>query len=88
MIQKVVRFQISIIRCLSYEWDRIRSKSGRSCRDHFYFGDDEIEVYNHITLNFMITTYIKKVTRHDGSRVETEWYLPNWFGKLLVWYLR
>lgn len=76
------------IRCLSYEWDRIRSKSDRSCRDHFYFGDDEIEVYNHITLNFMITTYVKKVTRADGSRVETEWYLPNWFGKLLVWCLR
>lgn len=76
------------IRCLTYEWDRIRSKSDRSCRDHFYFGDDEIEVYNHITLNFMITTYVKKVTRPDGSRVETEWELPNWFGKLLVWCLR
>ena len=76
------------IRCLTYEWDRIRSKSERSCRDHFYFGDDVIEVYNHITLNFMFTTYVKKVTRPDGSRVETEWYLPNWFGKLLVWCLR
>lgn len=76
------------IRCLSYEWDRIRSKSNRSCRDYFYFGDDVIEVYNHITLNFMFTTYVKKVTRSDGSRVETEWYLPNWFGKLLVWCLR
>lgn len=76
------------IRCLTYDWDRIRSRSDRSCRDHFYFGDDVIEVYNHITLNFMFTTYIKKVTRPDGSRVETEWYLPNWFGKLLVWWLR
>lgn len=76
------------IRCLTYEWDRILSKSDRSCRDQFYFGDDVIEVSNHITLNFMFTTYIKKVTRPDGSRVETEWYLPNWFGKLLVWCLR
>lgn len=76
------------IRSLSYEWDRIRSQSERTCRDHFYFGDDVIEVYNHITLNFMFTTYVKKVTRPDGSRVETEWDLPNWFGKLLVWWLR
>ena len=76
------------IRSLSYEWDRIRLQSDRSCRDQFYFGDDVIEVYNHITLNFMITTYVKRVTRPDGSRVETEWELPNWFGKLLVWCLR
>lgn len=76
------------IRCLTYEWDRIRSRSDRSCRDQFYFGDDVVEVSNHITLNFMITTYVKKVTRPDGSRVESEWYLPNWFGKLLVWCLR
>ena len=36
----------------------------------------------------MITTYVKTEIRPDGTKLVKKWYLPNWFGKLLVKYGR
>lgn len=76
------------IHCWHQDHDRIRNRTNIDIRDNFYFGDDYIEVSNHITLGFMITTYIKTEIRPDGTKLVKEWYLPNWFGKLLVKYGR